>query len=407
MDEAGQVLDGDLAESLPSEDQEADVIVDILSGLERPRTEREELIQRMVRILAAEYHFSLESMDREVQMPVEENNRRRTRVADLVIYQEGSPRGLQHIERIVVVQGSKVKPTDSARGVPLLELLLQSVESCEFGVWTNGHDIAYERKVERPLDIEFEELSDFPGRGESLSDLERPDRQVGRVAVAEDLRDTVLRCHDYLYGNQAMMGPRAFSEMIKLIFCKIYDERRLRDGRSSRRKFWVGVRERGTSEGQQAISDRIKDVFKELKRDPEFGEVFKPSDEIDLQPRQLGWVAGELARYQFLDAEVDVKGMAYEAMVATTMKRERGQFFTPRNVVEAMVEILAPLPNERVLDPACGSGRFLVACLDRFRQQRAIELCGDGDAERIRHVRNGAQVLREAAHIMPVSISSA
>lgn len=88
--------------------------------------------------------------------------------------------------------------------------------------------------------------------------------------------------------------------------------------------------------------------------------------------------------------------MAYEAMVATTMKRERGQFFTPRNVVETMVEILAPLPGERVLDPACGSGRFLVACLDRFRQ-RCAEALGPSSSVEMRRRRNSKVVLAQAA----------
>ena len=88
--------------------------------------------------------------------------------------------------------------------------------------------------------------------------------------------------------------------------------------------------------------------------------------------------------------------MAYEAVVATTMKRERGQFFTPRNVVEAMVEILAPEPGERVLDPACGSGRFLVACLDRFRRLEAEEM-GEAGALELRRRRNSRDVLAAGA----------
>jgi type I restriction enzyme M protein len=90
--------------------------------------------------------------------------------------------------------------------------------------------------------------------------------------------------------------------------------------------------------------------------------------------------------------------LAYEAMVATTMKRERGQFFTPRNIVEAMVEILDPKPNERVLDPACGSGRFLVACLDRFRNRRAADLAGPNANDfDLRRLRNSDDMLGEAA----------
>ncbi len=99
--------------------------------------------------------------------------------------------------------------------------------------------------------------------------------------------------------------------------------------------------------------------------------------------------------------------MAYEAMVSTTMKREKGQFFTPRNVIDAMVEILAPKPSERVLDPACGSGRFLVACLDRFRQGRAEELARERDlpSQRdIHRLRNSPEVLAEASNYARASL---
>ena len=106
--------------------------------------------------------------------------------------------------------------------------------------------------------------------------------------------------------------------------------------------------------------------------------------------------AGELARYDFLNAEVDVKGMAYEAVVATTMKRERGQFFTPRNVVEAMVEILAPQPGGTSSRPRLRIGRFLVACLDRLRRLRAEEMGPAGPLE-LRRRRNSARDHHESS----------
>jgi type I restriction enzyme M protein len=133
-----------------------------------------------------------------------------------------------------------------------------------------------------------------------------------------------------------------------------------------------------------------------MRRDPELGSAFRERDEIELKDAPLAWVASELARYRFLDAEVDVKGMAYEAIVASTMKKERGQFFTPLNVVQAMVEILAPQPDERVLDPACGSGRFLVACLDRYRAQAALEQRPANEIE-ARKLRNSQKILEAAA----------
>ena len=372
------------------------VIVDLLTGEERKWSEREEIVQRTIRVLAEEYHFPLEQMARDVSIQIEVNGRRRRKTADLVVYSDVETPELDDADRLVVVRDPKTKTGDKTKGVDSLEQLLDAVESCEFGLWTNGRDVAYLRKRPGPLQNSFEELSDFPGAGESIDDLDRPDRRIARVAVAEDLRETVLRCHDYLYGNQSMRAERAFGELIKLIFCKIYDERLLRSDAAASRRFWVGVTERNDPEGQQQIASHIKALFEAVKQDRDFRDAFRPGDELELQPKALAWVAGELARYDFLSAEVDVKGMAYEAVVATTMKRERGQFFTPRNVVQAMVEILAPKSGERVLDPACGSGRFLVACLDRFRRLEA-EGMGEAGALELRRRRNSREVLAAGA----------
>lgn len=383
-------------EEQPVDEQQEDLLIDILTGQERKRTDKEVILQRMIEVLASEYRYPLEAMERDVRVATEVDGRQRSKVADLVVYKPDYPHLPQHAERLVVVQPPGTKPTDRTRGVELLKDLLDGLEACEFGVWANGQDIAYFQKVRGPVDSKFEELSDFPGNGESLSDLDRPDRRVGRVAVSEDLRWTVLRCHDYFYGNQSMTAPRAFAEMLKLIFCKIYDERELRASSAYRRQFWVRVTERNTPEGQEAIAARIRDLFKNVKQAPDLSGVFRPGDEMELEPKHLAWVASELARYQFLEADVDVKGEAYEAMVASTMKRERGQFFTPRNVVEAMVEILAPQPGERVLDPACGTGRFLVVCLDRFRAHCAQEM-GPASERELRRRRNSGAIVGAAA----------
>lgn len=94
-------------------------------------------------------------------------------------------------------------------------------------------------------------------------------------------------------------------------------------------------------------------------RKKEYRDVFDGSERLDLNERALAYVAGELSRYNFLSTDTDAKGLAYEAITSTTLKRERGQFFTPRNVIRMMVEMVDPQPGKLVLDPACGSGGFL------------------------------------------------
>lgn len=375
-----------------------DVIVDLLTGEPRRRTDVEELFQRTILILAKEYRFPLESIGRDVAVVSETSGRRRRRKADLVVYRAGQPHEPANAERIVVLRKPGTKPSDGRNGVAVLHELLDNLPNTELGLWSNGRDVFYYRKVAGPVENSFEELTDFPGAGESLHDMDRPDRRIARVAVTEDLRETIMRCHDYLYGNKSMGAERAFAEMVKLIFAKVHDERELRSSSGHRRQFWVGLTERNSVEGQRAVSQRISNLFQQVKRARDFRDVFRPTDELELDVRSLAWVAGELARYNILDAEVDVKGMAYEAIVATTMKRQRGQFFTPRNVVEAMVQILDPQPGERVLDPACGSARFLVVCLDRFRYRRAAGILGEGATEwDMRRVANSQEVLQEAA----------
>lgn len=378
-------------------EREEEVLVDLLTGEERRSTEQEFIVQRMLRVLAGEYHFPLQSIGRDIPITIEIDGRKRRKRAELVVFEADQPHQLENAERIVVIRKPGTKATDPTNGIEALEDLLHAVDAVTFGLWTNGRDVAYLQKRPGPVQSEFIELSDFPGAGEKLDDLDRPDRRIARVAVADDLRETILRCHDYLYGNQAMAANRAFAEMLKLIFCKIYDEQQLRARSAYPRQFWVGVTERNSKDGQQRIAKRIRELFIRVKGERDFKDVFKPTDELDLNSPQLAWVASELARYQFLDAEVDVKGLAYEAMVATTMKKERGQFFTPRNVVEAMVAILAPEPGEKVLDPACGSGRFLVACLDRLREALARELLTKGDELELRRLRNSKTVLGKAA----------
>lgn len=183
---------------------------------------------------------------------------------------------------------------------------------------------------------------------------------------------TFQRCHDYIYANEGMKKT-AFWELLNLIFCKIYDEKRRfmpsEDGKSYRRYFWVGVKEQNSEEGRRAIAERIKGIFNKLKTNELFSEVFDGNEQIGLSDRGLAYVAGELAKYSFLDATVDVKGTAYETIVSNTLKQEAGQFFTPRNIVKCMVQMLDPDENTRVLDPACGSGGFLVMVLDHVRHK--------------------------------------
>lgn len=172
---------------------------------------------------------------------------------------------------------------------------------------------------------------------------------------------------------------------------------------SYRRRFWVGVKEQNTPEGQHEVAERIKGIFEDLKDSNIFKDVFDGNEQIMLSDRGLAFVASELAKYSFLDATVDVKGTAYETIVSNTLKQEAGQFFTPRNIIKCMVEMLDPDQNCRVLDPACGSGGFLVMVLDHVRHKIAKNFYPELDDIHLEAKLNSAEVddaVREYAEKM-------
>jgi len=348
---------------------------------------QEENLQSVVRMLNEEYGFDLTDMERDftVVYTDPDSGKNKKQKVELVIFDKGKEHNQENIIRICVVQDDNVKETDKKKGLTAtLENGMGAVESCEFGLWANGltHHFLQKEDDEINFDYEFIDISDFPGEGETLEDIDRADRSHSRKPANDSMVRVFKRSHDYIYGNEGRKKD-AFWQLLNLIFCKLYDEK-LRitpneDGSSYRRKFWVGVKEQNTEEGRKEVAKRIKKLFEDLKKDTIFSEVFDGNEAIGLTDKGLAFISGELAKYSFLDASVDVKGVAYETIVSNTLKQEAGQFFTPRNIIRAMVEMLDPSENDRILDPACGSGGFLVMVLEHVRKKIAKELYPDLD----------------------------
>ncbi|AUX23767.1 N-6 DNA methylase [Sorangium cellulosum] len=349
-------------------------LVCALTGEHRLSTPQEEVLQSFIEQLHREYGIALEDMERDVRIACESSEdgkvRTRNRTVSLVVFE---PRArhrdaedaidVKNVTRVVIVAKPGTKPDDKAIG--LLEEVLGSLSEDRpevYGVWTNGADLAFRMRTfhKRSGQPEYTELTDIPAPDETLADLESAERRPLRIAAGDSLLRTFKRCHDYLYGNQNMRGDRAFWQLLYLIFAKILDER------STSREFFVGATERNAEAGQKRISQRIKKLFDRVK--DEYGDVFEGNEKIELNDRALAFIAGELSRYSLLSTDTDAKGMAYEAITSTTLKRERGQFFTPRNVIRMMVDMVDPQPGKRVLDPACGSGGFLVVALAHARR---------------------------------------
>lgn len=360
-----------------------DELICVLTGEKKKANAKEQMLQSIILQMNEEYGFEMSDMKRDFSFSFEDDEGKKKRVTvDLAIFRAGASKEPENLERICIVCDTKVKSSDIKKGVEGALNYALKASSCDFGLWTNGDELHFSQRVEDVVGNEkIVDIADFPGIDESIEDMERMgDRAQPRKPANDTLIRTFKRCHDYLYGNEGRKKD-AFWELLNLIFCKIYDEKRrylcAERNETYHRQFWVGVKEQNTPQGQAVVAKRIKSIFDQLKTDTLFSEVFIGNEQISLSDRGVAYVASEISKYSFLDATVDVKGTAYETIVSNTLKQESGQFFTPRNIIKCMVEIMNPTVNSRVLDPACGSGGFLVVVLDHVRHQIARELYSD------------------------------
>lgn len=186
------------------------------------------------------------------------------------------------------------------------------------------------------------------------------------VGVEEnDLTRRFKQAHNALWGGGELNPSEAFDELDKLIFCKIWDEKKRRK-KGEPYDFQVFT-ENTEEKTNKTLKERILKIYEEGRnKDP---EVFK--DDIRLTPEKLRTVVGYLEGINLSETDLDCKGRAFETFMGSFFRGDFGQFFTPRNIVEFIVGVLPINGDSLVLDTSCGSGGFLLHALEKVRQQAA------------------------------------
>ena len=224
--------------------------------------------------------------------------------------------------------------------------------NCEWGMWTNGKYKEVLRKVKIEGKYEFQEFNDIPPADGSLEDVNRPKRNKLKKAYEDNLLMVFKTCHNHIYATEGLQKQPAFFELLKLIFCKTLDEQNV--GKSL--EFYATSGERSNPDRQLTVKKRITNIFDIVKK--HYPQIFEASEELTLQPRSLAYIVSELQSYSLLETHVDVKGKAYEELVGANLRGDRGEFFTPRNIMHMVVQMVNPKPDEKVCDTSCGTGGF-------------------------------------------------
>lgn len=193
----------------------------------------------------------------------------------------------------------------------------------------------------------------------------------------EELTRRFKQAHDALWAGGQLNPSEAFDELDKLIFCKIWDERyNIQNGELKRRKkgevyqFQV-ITAKGKSEKEieyntnKELAQRIKAIYNAGKSFDK--EVFK--DDIRLTDERIRTITNYLQEINLSETDLDSKGRAFETFMGSFFRGEFGQYFTPRVIVQFIVEALPIKNTSLVLDTSCGSGGFLLHALDKVRKQ--------------------------------------
>lgn len=226
--------------------------------------------------------------------------------------------------------------------------------SAHIGVWTNGDERLIFRKIVDKDQINFEQIPNLPRMGETVDSIGKYLRK--NLVAPRNLNVTFRTLRSHLAGNTVgtTRDEVLATQLINLVFCKIYDEKF--KAMDSLVDFRVGI-----GEDPEEVRRRILSVFEKVKA--KYSEVFDSTDSISLDAKALSYVVGELQPFCLIEAPRDAVGEAFEVFVGSTLKGAQGQFFTPRNVIQLMVEIIKPKPTDLVIDPACGPAGFLVESL--------------------------------------------
>lgn len=376
--------------------------IDYVSGKQVRETNKELVRQRVARALIHEYGFSPDDMENDYNI----GGRKRI---DIAIFHHGKDHTVENLGRVVICRPepnfgkNAVRIRDfeqAAKDLEELETVMHDVEAVQYGLWTNGLEFFFVEKEQTRFETKCNPIGDWPIAEESIGTKDILSDAHTRVADNEMLKVTFRRCHNFIHGNEGMPKDAAFWQFLYLIFCKMHDENlRTQQRQAWKRRFWAGPKEQFEEKGRAEIRKRIDGLFDEVKK--QYGNIFRGHEEISLSDRALAFIVSELAKYDFTRTDVDAKGMAYQELVGVNLRGDRGQYFTPRGVVKLVVEMLAPKENETVLDPACGTGGFLVATLGymlrKFRNEQHTSAGNESTSEFL----NVHERLREyAAHMV-------
>lgn len=303
-------------------------------------TPEEAVRQLYVLVLRDNFGYPTDRMELEYSVSFGREKKR----ADIVIFdknQTTTPFIMVELKKPKLKDGKEqLKSYCNATGAPI-------------GIWSNGDSISYYHRKDPNY---FEDIPEIPRADQKLSDILEErwfiDDLIKKdklVTERKSLKDLILEMEDEVLANA---GVDVFEELFKLIFTKLFDE--MQSGRNRTRH--LEFRNYGDTETE--LKTKIQNIFDKAKQ--KWEGVFTEDAKLMLTPSHLSVCVSSLQDVKLFNSNLDVVDEAFEYLINKSSKGEKGQYFTPRYVIDMCVKMLNPKKEETIIDTAAGSCGFPV-----------------------------------------------
>lgn len=218
-------------------------------------------------------------------------------------------------------------------------------------------------KVVQGMPGEFVQVNDIP-KAADWSDAKRIEaiKNSLRAFNRDEFQKLLFNCHCILRDVHAMDPGRAFDTISKVLFIKMYVERSGLHG-----TFTTGFLDGRAKYSLKKDVPVHEQLFQETKDYYRSDDLFAENDRLEISEQTFRRIVEELEPFNLSKTGDDIKGLAFERFLGTTFRGNLGQFFTPRPVVDFMVDLIDPKESELICDPAAGSGGFLIRAFEHVR----------------------------------------
>ncbi|WP_419867508.1 N-6 DNA methylase [Clostridium perfringens] len=319
------------------------------------------------------YGYSLKQMSQELEVANSSRGQGRAR-ADIVIWKSEEDK-LNNKKAFIVVEckaeNIKIRQEDYYQGYNYA-----SWAGATFFVTTNEKETKFFNVDKEYLPKKLDQIIDIP-KADIINDknkIIKLIRQTKRFERDEFAR-LLFKCHNIIRNNDKLSPEAAFDEISKILFMKIRYERNpseesifsLKKFKRDEKNYEENVRP--FLSGEDKNLPYIQILFRQTKEEFKKDELFEKSELIKIKKVSFEAIVQELEKYNLSDTSDDIKGIAFEEFLGKTFRGELGQFFTPRTIVDFMVNIIDPKEGELICDPCCGSGGFLIKTFEYIREK--------------------------------------